>query len=457
MSTTVENAQPEQPITSSTPDETMKVEEEAPEIKVEDAGVMASSQESEKKTYTPKKNGYRTYENGVLKTTRQEDHTNKRNNSKYDPSILPETDDAAEIRKQVEFYFSDSNLPSDNFLWDATKGTSNMPVKVEIICKFGRMKRFKSMTVVVAALRESKFLEVSGPEGHEEVKRKYAYDPDVKRPASEARSIYAKGFGDEEPSSQFDIEAFFAPYGPINAVRLRRTDEKLFKGSVFVEFQDVETAEKFLALDPKPKWKGEHVLDVKAKKQYNDEKIEDIKEGKIKPGPTYTPKFQGRGRGRGDRGGYRGRNDRDRGGRRDRGDRDPDDWKKRREDDRANGFKDDRNRRDSKGGRGRGRGRHDRGPRDNDRNREAEDREKNGDDSEKKSESKSEATAEEPQVDSKKRAREDDGEAGAEAKKVDSKPEAVAESPKVENDKKRLRADDGEGGSTTKKVDSESS
>ena len=260
-------------------------------------------------------------------------------------------------------------------MWNATDGTNNLPVKIEKICTFGRMKRFRPISSVVAALRDSKFLEVTGPEGLEEVKRRVAYDPTIPRSKTESRSIYAKGFGDEEPSSQFDIEAFFAPYGPTNSVRLRRTDEKLFKGSVFVEFQDDATCEAFLALDPKPLWKGKHTLKIIPKKQYQDEKEQEIKDGKIQPGPSYG---RGRGRGRGgNRGGNRGRNDRDRNGR-DRGDRDPDDWKRRREDDRASGFKDDRNRRDNKGGRGRGR-REDRGPRNNDRNREREEREeKNG-------------------------------------------------------------------------------
>ena len=255
-------------------------------------------------------------------------------------------------------------------MWNATDGTNNLPIKIETLCTFGRMKRFRPITSVVAALRDSDFLEVTGPEGLEEVKRKYAYDPTAPRSKTESRSIYAKGFGDEEPSSQFDIEAFFAPYGPTNSVRLRRTQEKLFKGSVFVEFQDDETADAFLKLDPKPLWKGKHTLKIMPKKLYMDEKAEEIKDGRIEPGPSWT---RGRGRGRGGRGGNRGqRNDRDRGGR-DRGDRDPDDWKRRREDDRANGFRDDRNRRDNKSGRGRGR-RDDRGPRNNDRNREREEK-----------------------------------------------------------------------------------
>ena len=42
----------------------------------------------------------RTYEDGVLKTSAQESPYGK-NNSKYDPSVLPETDDPKKIRAQV--------------------------------------------------------------------------------------------------------------------------------------------------------------------------------------------------------------------------------------------------------------------------------------------------------------------------------------------------------------------
>ncbi len=249
------------------------------------------------------------------------------------------------------------------------------------------MRRFQPISAVVAALRESNFLEVTGPEGHEQVKRKVAYDPNSGRSKSESRSVYVKGFGDEEPSSQFDIEAFFAPYGPTNAVRLRRTQEKLFKGSVFVEFADDETAQKFLALEPKPLWKGKHPLLIQSKKEYTDRKEQEIKDGKLEPAETWAP-GRGRGRGRGGRGGNRGergfyRNDRDGRGRGDaKGDRDPDDWKKRREEDRASGFRDnhrrnDRGRRDGDRDRkGRGGRRDDRGPRNDERNREREEKDR---------------------------------------------------------------------------------
>jgi lupus La protein len=261
-------------------------------------------------------------------------------------------------------------------MWELTGGAENRPIPVTKICEFGRMKRFQPRSAVVTALKASNFLEVSGAEGDEQIKRKNPFDPTIPKSKVEARSVYVKGFGDEEPSSQFDIEAFFAPYGPTNAVRLRRTDDKLFKGSVFVEFQDEEIAKKFLEMDPKPVWKGCHPLEIKSKTQYIETKAQEIRDGKVDP---KAHRGNRGGRGGNHRGSNRGRGDnRDRTDR-NRGDRDPDDWKKRREDDRASGFKDDRKngrndrRGNNRGGRGR---RDDRGPRNNDRNRERDEKNK---------------------------------------------------------------------------------
>ncbi|PMD47521.1 hypothetical protein L207DRAFT_159564 [Hyaloscypha variabilis F] len=417
-------------------------------------------------------------DNGVLKTSAKIYESDVRKNySKYDPAVLPTTDDPSKIRAQVEFYFSDANLPTDSHLWKLTDGESNLPVSIKEICAFGRMKRFQPVSAVVAALRESKFLEISGPEGQETVNRKDGYSAHAVRPSVDPRSVYVKGFGDEEPSSQFDIEAFFAQFGPTNAVRLRRTPEKLFKGSVFVEFADEETARNFLALDPKPLWKDKYPLKIQSKKDYTEEKLQDIKDGKIEPAESWGPRGRGGGyRGNNNRGG-RGHYKNDSGGRGrgdSRGDRDPDDWKKRREEDRANGFKDNHHKRDrghqrdgDRKGRGRGRGRDDGGRRNNDRNREREDRdEKNekkrpreGDDEEKSAkkvdsksnESPAVKTEDSPSTNGKKRAREDDNADQTPATKVDSKSD---EAPA--NGKKRSREDDEATEPSAKKVDTKS-
>lgn len=261
---------------------------------------------------------------------------------------------------QFEFYFGDSNLPSDKHMWTITGGTENKPVKVKHILNFGRCRRFQPYEAVIAALKDSETLEISGPEGDEEVKRKQAYVPASETAqARVAKSVYVKGFGDETPTTQVDIEAFFAPYRPINAIRLRRTDEQYFKGSVFVEFPSEDAAKAFLALDPKPTYQG-HELKIMSKRDYMEEKNQLIKEGKLEPQKQQKTKFwEGKELG-GTRGGRGGRGGGDRRG-------DSDDWKKRRENDQKNGF----GGRGGRGGRGRGgrggRGRGGRGGRD-DRN-----------------------------------------------------------------------------------------
>ncbi|GAB1318913.1 RNA-binding La domain protein [Madurella fahalii] len=345
---------------------------------------------------------------GMLKTRGQIDRQDFKKNRKYDPSTQPVTDDPVKIRNQVEFYFSDSNLPGDKFMWESTGGEENKPISLKTICNFKRMHKFQPYTAVVAALRDSTFLEVSGEEGQEVVKRKKAYtsSSDAQKAKLHA-SVYVKGFGDEEPSTQFDIEAFFAPYGPVNLVKLRRTAEDFFKGSVFVEFASAELADAFVKLDPAPTWKGHELLIMK-KLDYLEEKNRQIKEGLLEPSSSRQNAFwEGKEKGsRGGRGGARGRG-RGRDGK-------SDDWKKRREDDQKNGFKN---------GRSRGRGRGGRGGRDN-QNRGRE--EKKTEEVKKNTNDVQIPTIQSTAETNGKRAREDDGDSAPPAKKVDTKPEAVA-------------------------------
>ncbi len=256
----------------------------------------------------------------------------------------------------------------DKFLLNQVGGTANRPVKISVIHEFKRMRHFQPYEAVVAALKDSDVLEITDGEC---IKRKVPLSADILGKSVEeaqrlvedktmARSIYAvgchvlndgakltsrqKGFGEETPTTQFDIEAFFASHSPTNAIRLRRTYTQIFKGSVFVEFADEATQKAFLALDPKPKWKGEELL-IKSKKQYVDEKAAEIAAGRIRVGEKWekVDKLQ------------RAKNN------------DPNNWKKRREEDQKHGFRGDRRGRGhdrGRGGRDRGRGRgQDRGQR----------------------------------------------------------------------------------------------
>lgn len=187
------------------------------------------------------------------------------------------------------------------------------------------MRRFQPFSAVVEALKESTVLNLV--ENDTCVQRKIPLAKSLENKSMQevekvyedeamARSIYAKGFGEEKPSTQFDIEAFFSDYGLTNSVRLRRTQQKVFKGSVFVEFDSEATQKTFLALDPKPKWKG-HNLEIKSKKQYCDDKVNDIRAGRVQANSEWVT--------RGDRQGSRGAR---------RGDRENGDWRVRRDEDR---------------------------------------------------------------------------------------------------------------------------
>lgn len=271
-------------------------------------------------------------------------------NVKSDLTSQAESSDPVEIRKQVEFYFSDSNLLNDKFLFMRVEGPTNRPVPVSVIHSFKRMRHFQPLSAIITALKDSTTLDVVDVDEETCIQRKFPLSKDFKdmpmvdiqkvhEDAAMARSVYVKGFGDEEPGTQFDIEAFFAEFGSTNSVRLRRTLEKTFKGSVFVEFDTEETQKKFLSLDPQPKWRGKD-LQIKSKKQYCDDKVDDIKAGRIRRNENpYTKPRDAHNK------------------------NDEKDWRARRDADRAGGFKDRHHRHKGfgSGGRGRGGGRGGRG------------------------------------------------------------------------------------------------
>lgn len=65
-------------------------------------------------------------------------------------------------------------------------------------------------------------------------------------------------------------------------MRLRRQDDGTFKGSVFVEFVDADSAKQFLDMEDKPKF-NERELEVMTKQAYVEGKNQAILEGTVKP------------------------------------------------------------------------------------------------------------------------------------------------------------------------------
>ncbi|KAN0065913.1 hypothetical protein ACQY0O_001046 [Thecaphora frezii] len=166
--------------------------------------------------------------------------------------VAPLTADEAkkEALRQVEFYFDDANLPYDKFLFTLTRKDPEGWVPIATVASFKRMKAVREtigLEGIVEVLKTSpELLEVDA--AGEKVRRKKELVP--VRDAYE-RSIYAKGFPDEYEALQVELEKFFAQFGKVNGVRMRRDmtsseRPKPFKHSVFVEFAEFETKDDFL-------------------------------------------------------------------------------------------------------------------------------------------------------------------------------------------------------------------
>ncbi|CAK5264053.1 unnamed protein product [Mycena citricolor] len=178
----------------------------------------------------------------------------------------------AKAARQIEFYFADSNLPFDRFMWTLHTKTSEHWVPIATVASFKRMRPFSTFGTawVARALREkSTSLEVDA-EGVN-VRR----TSEVQEPKDQLeRSVYAKGFPEENSTLQTRLEEFFEQYGPTNAVRMRRDNDKKFKLSVFAEFTSQSAADAFLNAEPAPAFDGVPLLTM-SKEAYCDMKVQE--------------------------------------------------------------------------------------------------------------------------------------------------------------------------------------
>ncbi|KAK9789966.1 hypothetical protein WJX73_008316 [Symbiochloris irregularis] len=172
-----------------------------------------------------------------------------------------ESEKAEKVKKQVEFYFSDSNAPRDKFLLQHIQADPEGFVDLAVICKFSRMqailfpgKQFDSQCTVGndlakqvgEALRPCQSLQVN--EEGTRVKRATELDPEAAVKGVDERSLYAAPFPFDATLER--LSAFWSSVGPTNGVRLRRhAVSKDFKGSVFVEFSTQEAMKEVLGKD----------------------------------------------------------------------------------------------------------------------------------------------------------------------------------------------------------------
>ncbi|KAJ8545320.1 hypothetical protein K7X08_017903 [Anisodus acutangulus] len=168
------------------------------------------------------------------------------------------TDDLRnKIVKQVEYYFSDANLPTDKFLLKYVTRDKEGFVPVKVIASFSKVKKLtKETSIIAAALTESSLLVVS-PDGRK-VKRLHPL------PLSEIKDskVCTVLVGNlPEDHSVDNLRRIFGQTGNVKHVTIRdphterdptkcTTAEKLLSGKLhaLVEYNTVEAAAKAVAI-----------------------------------------------------------------------------------------------------------------------------------------------------------------------------------------------------------------
>ncbi|XP_073050878.1 la protein 1-like isoform X1 [Primulina eburnea] len=175
-----------------------------------------------------------------------------------EPTTSLDEETAKKVIRQVEFYFSDSNLPRDAFMKKTISESEDGMVSLSLIISFSRMRGHlglgevkpedvadDTIMAVVETLRTSTFLKVS--EDGKKVGRitELAKAEEVMKQA-DVRTIAASPL--EYDVQLEDVESFFGQYAKVNSVRLPRhvADNRLFCGTALIEFSNDEDAAKIL-------------------------------------------------------------------------------------------------------------------------------------------------------------------------------------------------------------------
>ena len=141
--------------------------------------------------------------------------------------------DVAALKKQVEFYFSDSNYRKDTFLKAAAETDPEGFIPIAVLLTFNKMKTMKAdVPKIVEAIQDSDIVHLN--EDNSKIKKA---SPLPEEDDSKARTIYAKGYPTDDSDITIDfISQEFSKFGKVNLVKFRRDDAKAFKGSCFIEF-----------------------------------------------------------------------------------------------------------------------------------------------------------------------------------------------------------------------------
>ncbi|PKU81457.1 la protein 1 [Dendrobium catenatum] len=162
------------------------------------------------------------------------------------------------VIRQVEFYFSDSNLPRDKFLRTTVEESEDGLVSLALICSFSRMRKHldlgelkpeeiaeETVLAVAEVLRKSSSLRVS------EDGKKIGRSTELLKPEDvieqvDSRTVAASPLPYDVKIE--DVQAFFDEKGKVNSVRLPKHigDKRAFCGTALIEFSDEDVAKNVL-------------------------------------------------------------------------------------------------------------------------------------------------------------------------------------------------------------------
>ncbi|XP_061339317.1 la protein 1-like [Gastrolobium bilobum] len=201
------------------------------------------------------------------------------------PSLDEET--TKNVIRQVEFYFSDSNLPIDSFMRKTVSESEDGMVSLALICSFNRMRKHLNLgdikpdevtedtvNAVAQALRNSASLKVS-EDGKKVGRATELPKPEEVIEQVEIRTLAASPF--EYDLKLEDVETFFGQYAKVNSVRLPRHvgDKKFFCGTALIEFSSEEEVEK--VTKQKLVYAGVE-LELKPKKDFDAEREKELED-----------------------------------------------------------------------------------------------------------------------------------------------------------------------------------
>ncbi|CAM0903999.1 unnamed protein product [Alopecurus aequalis] len=182
------------------------------------------------------------------------------------------------VLRQVEFYFSDSNLPRDGFLRKTVEESEDGLVSLALICSFAKMRSHlgldkedsvpnKTVLAVAKVLRCSAALRVS-EDGMRVGRANELLKPDEIIEQVDSRSIAASPLPYNVKLE--DVESFFAQHGKVNSVRLpKHVSGRHFCGTALVEFSEEEEANS--VMEKKLSFAGAD-LEIKPKKEFDAER-----------------------------------------------------------------------------------------------------------------------------------------------------------------------------------------